>query len=176
MKTLTITVDRSVITASQKRRPLPKGHAESFAKDNSVVITDKQCAKLMRIYKAARFFVSGKDYAWLPLTWAKEPMAVISAWNPYGKKAALDKNLAADAKLYSLLIERGIYPLRAKGESPNGLHYEHSWLVPYTDEWTIKALAFTFSQLAIYVVTKDCRYIEWTMSNRAPSTLPKAKR
>ena len=79
---------------------------------------------------------------------------IITAYNPKGLNAPLSRNLHQDATLKSVLVNRGLAPVRVIGQSPDGHHQEPGWAVEL-DLATGLEVARIFKQLAIYVVESN---------------------
>ena len=76
---------------------------------------------------------------------------IITAYNPKGLNAPMSRNLHQDATLKSVLVNRGLDPVRVIGQSPDQSHQEPSWAVDLDLEAGLE-LARLFKQLAIYQV------------------------
>ncbi len=79
---------------------------------------------------------------------------IITAYNPKGLNAPLSRNLHQDATLKSVLVNRGLAPVRVTGQSPDGQHQEPGWAVEL-DLNTGLEIARIFKQLAIYSVENN---------------------
>ena len=84
---------------------------------------------------------------------------VITAFNPNGKRSSpLSRNRHQDATLKSVLIGRGLSPLRVTGMSPDGVHQEPGWAVELSEAEALE-LGRVFKQEAIYIIREGALYL-----------------
>ena len=79
---------------------------------------------------------------------------IITAYNPKGLNAPMSRNLHQDATLKSVLVNRGLSPIRVIGQSPDQSHQEPGWAVALDLDAGLE-IARIFRQLAIYEVQEN---------------------
>lgn len=84
---------------------------------------------------------------------------IITAYNPNGKRSSpLSRNRHQDATLKSVLVSRGLTPIRVTGMSPDEAHQEPGWAVALSDAEALE-LGRVFKQEAIYIVREGALYL-----------------
>ena len=84
---------------------------------------------------------------------------VITAYNPNGKRSSPEsRNRHQDATLKSVLLGRGLSPVRVTGMSPDQVHQEPGWAVELSEHDALE-LGRVFKQEAIYIIRDGQIYL-----------------
>lgn len=90
------------------------------------------------------------------------PLAVITAWNPGLERPGDSANRAANRRLQSELVRRGLPFFPARGRDEAGAHVEPSFAVVGIPREDALALARSFGQAAVVYLSAQTAELLWT--------------
>lgn len=90
------------------------------------------------------------------------PLVVITAWNPGLERPGDSANRAANRRLQSELVRRGLPFFPARGRDEAGAHVEPSFAVVGIPREDALALARSFGQAAVVYLSAQTAELLWT--------------
>jgi len=115
--------------------------------------------------------LSASDRAALAALGIGTPFAIITAYNPGGRKLAATRNRWRHLRLRIGLTMRHTRFVGVSGESPDGLHRERGFAVAMSRA-EAGTIARRFGQLAIYWFDGESFWLDAVLAMRASERLP----